>query len=241
MTKVAILMDTSLCVECQACRVACQNHNQLPAPEVYLKFRFLEQGEYPNVNHFISRFSCVHCTHAACVEVCPTGTLFKGESGFTYVDKKKCSGCGYCTNVCPYGVANLVDGVISKCQGCMDLVEDGKEPACVDTCISKCLQFGSHNDMLSIAEKRVEQLKEKYPRANIYGADQVGGLGLILILRDEPAVFDLPVKPAVDSSIGLWKEVVQPGGLFLAAAAVATTSLSYIVAKRNHHKELKEK
>jgi formate dehydrogenase iron-sulfur subunit len=240
MSRAAILMDTGRCVECQACRIACQNLNQLPPEQAYLKFMFVEQGEYPQVNHFIARYSCMNCGEAPCVKVCPTGTLYKGENGFTYVDKDKCSGCAYCTNVCPYQVPHCINNKVSKCEGCLTLVAEGSEPACVNTCISNALKFGDRDELVKLGLERANQLLGKHPHANLYGTDQLGGLGLLLILRDRPEAYGLPVNPVTDKTLGWWKELVQPGGLLLATAAFAASGLSFVVAKRNHEKELDE-
>lgn len=154
----AILQDMSLCMECQACRVACQAQNGLPPEESFIRFRFREQGRYPNVTHHIARFSCHHCNEAACEEMCLTGATFKGETGLTHFDRDRCIGCGYCEAYCPFWIPELKGGKASRCGGCQDLVEAGKAPTCVSTCISGALSYGPRAEMLKKAQDRVAAL-----------------------------------------------------------------------------------
>ncbi|OEF97676.1 4Fe-4S dicluster domain-containing protein [Desulfuribacillus alkaliarsenatis] len=202
-TKTAILMDTSLCVECHACRVACQNHNALPVEQSYIKFESVEKGSFPKVEYHLSRNSCMHCTDAPCVDICPVKALYKGDTGFTHMNYDACIGCGMCKMQCPYDVPVIaeVDSArkMFKCQGCEDLITEGQEPACVNTCIANSLKYGPVEEMIDAAKARVEVLKVKYPKANVYGVTQQDGLGLILILRDDAKEFKLVYKDKVTS------------------------------------------
>lgn len=189
--KTAILMDTSLCVECHACRVACQNHNNLPVDKSYIKFESVEKGTFPQVEYTISRHSCKHCNEAPCVNVCPVKALYKGKTGFTHMKFETCIGCGLCKMNCPYDVPVIASGKMYKCVGCEDLITDGQAPACVDTCITNSLKYGPAKDLIEEAKARVEKLKVKYPEANLYGTTQQNGLGLLLILRHAPQNYTL--------------------------------------------------
>lgn len=189
--EMALLMDTSLCVECQACRVACQNENSLPVELSYIRFDFIEYGEYPKVEHQICRKSCMHCTDAPCVEECPVKALYKGEQGFTHLDYEKCIGCGMCARSCPYDVPTIHEGKMYKCIGCPELINDGKAPACASTCLANAVTYGPIEEMIAKAEERVAKIKNKYPDANVYGLEQMNGLNLLLVLRRKPSEFDL--------------------------------------------------
>ena len=193
-TRMAILKDTSLCVACYACRVACQNHNGLPAEQTYLSLAFEEKGAFPNVEQHLARKSCMHCANAPCVEVCPVGVLNVNEQGFVnYIDDNDdaCVGCSLCVGGCPYGMAKVRDSKMYKCTGCEDMVSEGQEPACADTCIARAIKYGSRDEMIELANARVAQIRDKYPEANVYGIDQHGGLGMIMVLRNNPRDFGL--------------------------------------------------
>ena len=187
--RMALLMDNSLCVNCQSCRVACQNENSLPIKEKYIRFDYVDSGTWPNVSHHVNRHSCQHCADAPCVDICPVEALFKGPEGFTHLDFEACIGCGGCQMVCPFDVPVISDEPVSgepkmyKCTACRHLITEGKKPACATTCITNAVDYGPWDEMLNKAEKRVEVLRKRYPEANVYGKTQQDGLGLLLILR----------------------------------------------------------
>lgn len=238
MVAQAILQDLSLCMECQGCRVACQMQNGLPPEDVYVTFRFIEQGTFPKVTHHVSRLSCLHCQEAACVQVCPTGATFKGETGLTHYTAEKCSGCAYCVEACPFGIPEIKHGRALRCTGCEALTEKGKPPACVLTCLAGALSNGPREEMLKKAEQRVQALKERYPNAQVYTPEGVGGTNLIWVLRDQPEVYGLPANPQVAASLGIWKEAVQPAGKLAMAATAILGGFSFIIARRNHLREM---
>ena len=191
--RMAILMDTSLCVACYACRVACQNHNGLSAEQTYLSFRFQEKGTFPNVESHLARRSCMHCVEAPCASICPVSAIYTNEQGFVNVDEA-CIGCTVCLMVCPYDAPEIRDGMMHKCTGCSDIISDGQEPACVDTCIANAMTYGPVDELIAKANGRLEQIKEKYPDANVYGIEEQGGLGLLLVLRTTPDNFGLTTE-----------------------------------------------
>ncbi len=192
MTRKAIYKDTSLCVECHACRVACQMHNSLKPEHAYIKFLDVEDGKYPATTYSLARKSCHHCGKPACVAACPVKAIVKGKSELTYYDISKCIGCGACAAVCPYEVPEIIDSKAIRCTGCPDLVEANRSPACVDTCITNALKFGDRTAMLADAEKRVPLLKKGFPDAALYGRENHGGLGLLQVLRAKSVSFKLP-------------------------------------------------
>jgi formate dehydrogenase iron-sulfur subunit len=188
----------------------------------------------------INNQRCYHCAEAACVSVCPTGALFK-EDGLTRLARDKCSGCAYCVDVCPYGVPKIAeDGLASKCDGCAEVVKAGGQPWCVKTCPSGALQYGEREAILAEAHRRVEALKVRYPKAQLYGETEAGGLGLILVLPDEPAVWDLPPQPQIPAVISAWQTVVQPASLGFTGLSLVVTGLAAIIARRHHRQELQK-
>jgi formate dehydrogenase iron-sulfur subunit len=238
MASYAFLLDLGRCLGCQACVVACKTGNELAAGVNYINISEKTWGTFPDLHSVIENKRCYHCAEAACVSVCPTGALFK-EDGLTWLDRDRCSGCRYCVEVCPFGVPKIAeDGRFSKCDGCAEVVKAGGQPWCVKTCPSGALRYGERAEILVEARQRVEALKARYPRARIYGEHEAGGLGVILVLPDEPEVLDLPTDPQTPALVSTWQKVVQPASLGLTGLSVIVTGLAAFMARRNHHKEL---
>lgn len=194
--RMAMMKDTSACVACYACRVACQNQNGLPEDQTYLSLAFTEKGTFPNVKQHLARKSCMHCVEAACATACPIGILHHTEQGLVnFVDgsNEGCLGCGLCETACPIdGALEMRDNKAYKCTGCEELVAEGLEPACVDTCIAAALHFGPVEEMLDLANERLARVESQNPDANLFGADSQGAsMGVVSILRSSPAEFEL--------------------------------------------------
>ena len=237
MTTYAYLLDLGRCIGCQACVAACKTGNELPQGAQYINISEQTRGAFPNLSSSIKNHRCYHCLDAACVNVCPTGALFK-EDGLTRLDRDKCSGCSYCVDACPFGVPELVEGRSSKCDGCAGVVKAGGQPWCVKTCPSQALKYGPREEILAEAHQRLATLKERYPKARIYGETEAGGLGVIVLLPDDPEVLDLPVDPQIPLAINAWQQVVQPVSLGLTGLSVIATGLAAFIARRNHMKEM---
>ena len=146
---------------------------------------------------------CKHCTHAACLDVCPTGSLFRTEFGTVVVQPDICNGCGYCVPACPYGVIDLrkEDGRAFKCTLCYDRLKEDQTPACAQACPTESIQFGELDELRVRAQARVEALQEAgVADARLYGhdpSDGVGGDGAFFLLLDKPEVYGLPPDPVV--------------------------------------------
>jgi formate dehydrogenase iron-sulfur subunit len=169
---------------------------------------------------------CKHCTHAGCLDVCPTGALFRTEFGTVVVQQDICNGCGYCVSACPYGVIDRRegDGRAWKCTLCYDRLHDGLEPACAKACPTNSIQFGPLDELRERAAARVEQLHENgVPEARLYGEDPhdgVGGNGAFFLLLDEPEVYGLPPDPVVPTRElpSMWRYAGAAAAAVLAAA-----------------------
>jgi anaerobic dimethyl sulfoxide reductase subunit B (iron-sulfur subunit) len=163
--QLGFYFDSSICVNCKVCQVACQDKNDLPP---HLRWRRVLQyggGDWlphpsrpglfiPNqVFSYAVSISCNHCEKPACVEVCPTGAMTKRSDGIVFVDQNNCIGCRYCEWACPYSAPqyNDIEGVMSKCNFCMDLIDKGEKPACVSACVMRALDFGD-----------IEELRARY-------------------------------------------------------------------------------
>ena len=146
---------------------------------------------------------CKHCTHAACLDVCPTGALFRTEFGTVVVQEDICNGCGYCIPACPYGVIDRRqdDGRAWKCTLCYDRIGAGQTPACAQACPTESIQYGPLDELRERAQRRVERLHAGgVSEARLYGHDPndgVGGDGAFFLLLDEPEVYGLPPDPIV--------------------------------------------
>jgi formate dehydrogenase iron-sulfur subunit len=195
--------DTTLCIGCKACEVACKEWNQLPAEEGELTgmsydntgelsatswrhVTFVEQvkrGDRGEMPDFQSRWLmmsdvCKHCDPAPCLEACPTGAIFRTEFDTVVVQQDICNGCGYCVPACPFGVVQVdeLDGKAHKCTLCYDRLKDGLEPACAKSCPTDSIQFGEIDELQRRARERVEELHERgVADAYLYGAPEGPG------------------------------------------------------------------
>jgi formate dehydrogenase beta subunit len=250
--RVGFFTDTSVCIGCKACEVACKQWNGVPAAEhldllgmshdntgdlganAWRHVAFVEQSKpvdlgmpaVDGLRWLMASDVCKHCTHAGCLDVCPTGALFRTEFGSVVVQQDICNGCGYCVSACPYGVIERRpgDGRAQKCTLCYDRLSGGLEPACAKACPTDSIQFGELDELRERAAARVETLHERgETSARLYGDDSrdgVGGNGAFFLLLDEPEVYGLPPDPVVPTrdAVRMWKFVGAAAGAFLAAA-----------------------
>ncbi|MEO7517412.1 MAG: 4Fe-4S dicluster domain-containing protein, partial [Acidimicrobiales bacterium] len=182
-----------------------------------------------SVRWLMSSDVCKHCTHAACLDVCPTGSLLRTEYGTVVVQDDICNGCGYCIPACPYGVIDQRRGpdgdrnvgLAQKCTLCYDRIGSGLEPACATACPTGSIQFGPLEELRQRAADRVVALHAAGTTdARLYGedpSDGVGGAGSVFLLLDEPEVYGLPPDPVCTTRdlVTMWKRAG------LAAAAMA--------------------
>jgi formate dehydrogenase iron-sulfur subunit len=173
---------------------------------------------------------CKHCTHAACLDVCPTGALFRTEFDTVVVQQDVCNGCGYCVPACPFGVIDKreSDGRVWKCTLCYDRLKSDLEPACAKACPTKSIQFGPLDELRERAAGRVGTLREAgLAQAHLYGADEddgVGGFGAFFLLLDRPEVYGLPPDPVVTTRDlpRMWRAAAAAGVTLVAAVAAAS-------------------
>ena len=258
-TRVGFFTDTSVCIGCKACEVACKEWNAVPEDGLSLSgmsydntvglsastwrhVAFIEQpgrSSQPGdaaegLRWLMSSDVCKHCTEAACLDVCPTGALFRTEFGTVVVQDDVCNGCGYCVPACPFGVIarREQDGGAHKCTLCYDRLGAGLEPACAKACPTKSIQFGPLDELRARAQLRVEELREAgQDQARLYladPADGIGGGGAFFLLLDEPEVYGLPPDPVVTTRDlpGIWKHVA------VAAAGLAATAVALGLGRR---------
>jgi formate dehydrogenase iron-sulfur subunit len=282
--RMGFFTDTSVCIGCKACEVACKEWNLIPEDGLvwtgesydntstlgansWRHVAFIEQNEplkldgdtaTANVDGeplrwLMSSDVCKHCTHAACLDVCPTGALFRTEFGTVVVQQDVCNGCGYCVPACPFGVldrrhlppkpddaplalpllGSKEDGRVWKCTLCYDRLKGGHEPACAKACPTNSIQFGELDELRERADQRLAKLQEeRWNGAQLYGRDPddgVGGFGAFFLLLDEPEVYGLPPDPVVTTKHlpEMWKQTA-----LAAAATIVGTALAFIGGRR---------
>jgi formate dehydrogenase iron-sulfur subunit len=236
----AILLDMTRCMACEACLVACKTGNRLPEGRQYIHFTHTEVGTFPDVEVNVDNHRCFHCGDAACVDVCPTGALYKHD-GLTRLDREACSGCSYCVQACPYEVPIMSDGRSSKCDACASAVDAGGTPWCVSTCPGGALEYGDRDDIVTEAGARADAVRAGLPNVEVYGEDQAGGLGLVMVLPEGHEAAGLPADPAVAGTLTTaWKHWIQPVSMAATTAAAVGAGVLGIIARRNHLAELRE-
>ena len=211
--------DTTVCIGCKACEVACKEWNQLPGNEPVFGDGFDNTGSLDSQNwrhvKFIDNVAdetmqagdgkawlmmsdvCKHCKHASCLEVCPTGALIRTEFDSVYIQPDVCNGCRDCIAACPYGVIGLDEhsNVAQKCTLCYDRLQGGMEPACAKACPTQSIQFGPVDELRAKASQRLDDLHgQGIAQAQLYGADDsvYGGLNAFFLLMDKPEAYHLP-------------------------------------------------
>lgn len=260
MASFGYLVDTTKCTACRGCMVACKQWNQLPAetttfrgsyqnhPDLtannYTVLFFNEYEDNGQIRWNFTKRQCMHCLDPACVKVCPQKALSKTKTGAVVKDLKKCVGCQYCTYACPFQVPKYDKETdkTTKCYLCSERTAEGELPACVKACVTGALQFGERDEILAIARKRVEEIKDRYPRADVYGEKEVGGTNILYVLGDSPEKHGLPVSPKVSSLTAGWQNYVKPYGPWLLALTGAACVFSFFSSRllragQTSHKE----
>jgi formate dehydrogenase iron-sulfur subunit len=243
--------DTTVCIGCKACEVACKQWNQLPADGFeWLGNSYDNTGELSATSwrhvKFIEQLNrsdsagldpgrllmmsdvCKHCVEAPCQHACPTGALIHNEFGNVYIQPDICNGCAYCIAACPFGVItrSTIDGHAHKCTLCYDRQRDGMVPACAKACPTASIQFGPIDELRERARKRVDDLHRRgVSGAYLYGdvaGETYSALNSFYLLVDRPSVYGLPEKP-----VNPW---LAMRGDYLRAIVAGLVSIAVLVA-----------
>lgn len=240
--KVAKLIDESKCIGCKACQVACMNWNDLRddigdnvgvydnpsdlTPESWTVMKFYEvEPEEGNLEWLIRKDGCMHCEEPGCLKACPApGAIVKYSNGIVDFISENCIGCGYCVIGCPFDVPRISekDNKAYKCNLCVDRVTVGLEPACVKTCPTGAITFGTKDDLVDYGNHRASELQDRgYKNAGLYNPEGVGGTHVMYVLKhaDRPELEDLPANPQISTEVGIWKGLAKP--VALAGMAIA--------------------
>jgi len=232
--KVTKLIDVSVCIGCKACQVACMEWNDLRdevgecdgtynapqdlTPSSFEVMRFSEyENEEGDLEWLIRKDNCMHCAEPGCLKACPSpGAIVQYANGIVDFNSEHCIGCGYCVAGCPFDIPRISkkDNKAYKCTLCSDRVYHGLEPACVKSCPTGSIQFGTKEQMLDYGAHRVEKLKERgFENAGIYDPAGVGGTHVVYVLQhaDKPEIYSgLPKDPHISPTVELWKGVTKP-------------------------------
>ena len=240
---VAKYIDTTTCIGCKACEVACQEWNDLrplateqvgtyqTLPTLHAEYwnliRFNERDFDGGLAWLMRKDQCMHCEEPGCLTACPApGAIVQYANGIVDVNPDQCIGCRYCETGCPFDVPRFhqTTGKMAKCTLCVDRVSVGLEPACIKACPTGCLQFGTKDDMVALGLRRVDQLKGNgFTHATLYNPEGVHGTGVVTVLAhgDHPEWYDLPADPHVPLLVKFWKSILRPlGGIAIFGAVI---------------------
>ncbi|MGQ0703872.1 MAG: 4Fe-4S dicluster domain-containing protein [Gemmatimonadales bacterium] len=251
--------DTTVCIGCKACEVACKAWNQLPSadggarPMSGLSYDNTVKLDGIHWRHvkFIEQFPedrsggrwlmmsdvCKHCVQAPCLEVCPTGAIIRTEFDTVVIQSDVCNGCRVCIAACPFGVIDInpASNTAEKCTLCYDRLQAGLVPACAQACPTESIQFGPIGELKERARARVRQLQEQgETRARLYGADEefLGGLNAFYLLVDEPEVYGLPRNPQLPT------RNLRLSSLWTMLAGAVVTVLAGLGLRRHRMREV---
>ncbi|ALN17763.1 formate dehydrogenase [Ectopseudomonas mendocina] len=251
--EVAKLIDVTTCIGCKACQVACSEWNDIrdqvghnhgmydnPIDLSADSWTVMRYDEYQNdesgrLEWLIRKDGCMHCADPGCLKACPQpGAIVQYANGIVDFQSEHCIGCGYCIAGCPFDVPRISqkDNKAYKCTLCSDRLAVGQEPACVKTCPTGAIRFGSKEDMLHYGAERVTELKGRgFAGAGVYDPQGVGGTHVMYVLQhaDKPQLYHkLPTDPRISSAIHGWKGWLKPVAAAAFFATLAGTLFHYV-------------
>jgi len=243
--EVCKLVDTTTCIGCKACEVACVEwngydfrettfaNNYQTMPETAWNFwnliKFNEVETENGLQWLMRKDQCMHCEEPGCLIACPAdGAIVQYTNGIVDFNQEHCIGCQYCVTGCPFNIPkfNTETKKVYKCTLCSDRVGAGLEPACIKSCPTGCLHFGSKEDMLGLANERADQIKREtsHKNAGVYDPSGVGGTHVIYVLHDKDKAEQyggLPQNPTVPLFVKMWKGPLKwLGGFGMAAGGL---------------------
>jgi formate dehydrogenase iron-sulfur subunit len=259
------LIDTSKCIGCKACQSACLEWNDMREPVgvnvgVYdnphdltpnmftlMRFTEWENPKSGNLEWLIRKDGCMHCEDPGCLKACPApGAIVQYANGIVDFVHENCIGCGYCVKGCPFNIPRIsqVDHKAYKCTLCSDRVAVGQQPACAKACPTHCISFGTKEEMVSLSQKRIVDLKSRgFDQAGLYNPPGVGGTHVMYVLHhaDQPNLYaGLPNNPRISPIVELWKGVGKYAGLAVIGLTAAAGFIHHILQGANRVSEQDE-
>ena len=252
--EVAKLIDVSKCIGCKACQAACMEWNDVrdeigtnvgvydnPADLSAASWTVMRYSEVElepgKLEWLIRKDGCMHCAEPGCLKACPApGAIIQYSNGIVDFHEENCIGCGYCITGCPFNIPRISkkDGKVYKCTLCSDRVAVGLEPACIKSCPTVALVFGTKEDMKHHAEERIKDLNDRgFKNAGLYDPQGVHGTHVMYVLQhaDKPEIYKgLPRNPSISSMVYLWKGITKPVASFI-IGVVALGSFFHYVTK----------
>lgn len=263
--EVAKLIDVSKCIGCKACQVACMEWNDVRdeigtnvgvydnPPDLsgasWTVMRYSEVELEPGkLEWLIRKDGCMHCADPGCLKACPApGAIVQYSNGIVDFHEENCIGCGYCITGCPFNIPRISkkDGKVYKCTLCSDRVAVGLEPACIKSCPTGALVFGTKEDMKHHAEERIADLNSRgFANAGLYDPPGVGGTHVMYVLQhaDQPGLYHgLPKDPSISPMVALWKGIAKPLASIGIGLAVLGAFFHYVKAGPSEVEEETEK
>ena len=261
---VAKLIDTTKCIGCKACQVACMEWNDLrddiginfgsyqnPADLSDRTWTLMRFSEYENpkgdLEWLIRKDGCMHCADPGCLKACPSpGAIVQYSNGIVDFQEENCIGCGNCVTGCPFDIPRISkrDHKAYKCTLCSDRVAVGMEPACIKSCPTGALVFGTKEDMQEHAAERIEDLKSRgFENAGLYDPPGVGGTHVMYVLHhaDQPELYaGLAREPRISPLVRLWKGTTKPIALALMGLTALAGFFHFVRVGRNEVDESDE-
>jgi len=247
------LIDTTTCIGCKACEVAClewngytftettfNNSYQTMPDTAWNYWNLIRFNEYEHPEHgmmlLMRKDQCMHCEEPGCLVACPAdGAIVQYANGIVDFQQANCIGCGYCMTGCPFNIPKFSPTArkVFKCTLCSDRVSQGLEPACIKSCPTGCLHFGTKTEMKELAANRAAQLREHsgFANAGVYDPVGVGGAHVIYVLHDSTnpeAYGGLPSNPRIPWTVQLWKKHLKWLGNFAIVAGVFGVLIHYL-------------
>ncbi len=248
----AWLFDATRCIDCRACMVSCSVENNIEMDKTRIWVAGVGiKGEYPNLQRGTMVYHCMHCDHPDCLSACPVGAYTKAEDGPVTYNPDRCIGCRYCMNACPFGVPHfdfdkgLLEGAfIDKCSFCPQRINNGQEPACVQTCPTDALEYGDRAELLKIAHERIAAHPGRY-LDHVYGEFENGGTSYLILSHIPfnelglPVLPETPVNAVSEKVIGMTLPSALGIGAVLTATAVGVSMYNKNKEKASAGKEEK--
>ncbi len=231
-----LMVTPDFCIGCRGCQSACKQWNKLPGDKtinkgkyenppdltsnLYNQIHFIEKPSDVGIQWLFVRRACMHCGEAGCMDICPaSGAISRTKQGAVVFNKERCIGCKLCLAGCPFDVPRFDENdKISKCTLCADRISNGLSTACSKVCPTGAIKYGSRDELIQVARAAGN---------NIYGEDDLQGLGVMFALKDDPKVYELP-KPAYNTGIALWDSLLRPLSIIGLGAIAAGSLLHYL-------------